>query len=352
MKREMKVIEAASFGKAKDVLKLVKRDRELLRGKDELLVKVLSCGLTPGDVRMLDGSADLFRVPVDGFPYIPAGDICGIVEDCEKDSNFNVGDHIVATWDMMGVGGLAEYAVIKTVQACLLPRNATPVEGAALINSAVYALNGIELAKIKQGDRILVLGGGGGLGTFIIQMARAAGASFVAATSTDEELMKRLKVDRFINYKNESWWEIEEFQTPEGLFDKVFDCAEGVKAWKKCNVLKSGIYGGCWYAYVHNDWDMKVHAYSDMLSVLVRPMLRSVTALICQFYSPRYHMMLGGNESDTRKRTCEMFSEGKFEVILHNDAPLPFTEAGIIEAFELIEMRKGHGNVVVSVCKS
>ena len=253
MKKFMNVIEASSFGKAKDVLKLKNREKELVRGIDEMIVKVLACGLTPGDCRMLDGSADLIRVPVDGFPYIPAGDICGIVEECEIDSKFKKGDHIVATWDMMGVGGMAEYAVVKTIQAHLKPSNATAEEGAAIVNSAVYAYNGVEISKVKHGDRILVLGGGGGLGSFVIQMARAAGASFIAATSTDEELMKRLNVDRFIHYKNENWWEVEEFQKKEGLFDKVFDCAEGVQGWKKCNVLKSGLRGGCWYAYVQND---------------------------------------------------------------------------------------------------
>ena len=53
-------------------------------------------------------------------------------------------------------------------------------------------------------------------------------------------------------------------------------------------------------------------------------------------------MMLGGNDHETRAKTCNMFSEGKFEVILHGDHSFAFVESDVIDAFQLIEMRKGH----------
>jgi len=74
----MKCLHAAAFGRANDVLQMSTTDIPK-RQKGQILIKIHACGLTPGDVRMLDGSAALFRMPENGFPYIPGGDISGIV---------------------------------------------------------------------------------------------------------------------------------------------------------------------------------------------------------------------------------------------------------------------------------
>lgn len=167
----MKCAVATSFGTAEDVLELATFPRPE-RGPRQLLLKVFACGLTPGDVRMLSGCADMFRTPPNGFPYIPALDVCGQVVEADKDSDFKEGDEVIATWDVMGIGGLAEYAVVDEAFAAVKPAGVSAVEAAAMVNSAVYALVGVERAEPKSSDRVLVLGGSGGLGTFLVQLLR------------------------------------------------------------------------------------------------------------------------------------------------------------------------------------
>ena len=76
------------------------------------------------------------------------------------------------------------------------------IEGAAIANSPVNALLAVEQdAQLKAGERVLVLGGSGACGGSIIQIAKAKGASYIAATSTARELVSSLGADRVVNYK-------------------------------------------------------------------------------------------------------------------------------------------------------
>ena len=99
---------------------------------------------------------------------------------------------------------------------------------------------------------MLVLGAGGGFGTAFVQLARDAGASYVAATCTNEAMMKSVGVDRVIDHRKEQWWSDSEFLTKQ--FDVVVDAAEGKAAWErvkaKSSPLKPGKDGGRFLAVV------------------------------------------------------------------------------------------------------
>ena len=203
--------------------------------------------LSPGDWRMLSGQTDLIKKPK-SWPYVPGHDICGVIVDVDPEleekfassnrseptseqkeaptaASFKKGDKVVGTWDLFGMGGIAEYCLVNYRFAALLPENLSFVEGAALANSASHALGGVKNSNIKENSRVLVLGGSGAVGTCLIQLARLYGASYIAATSTHLDLLQELGVDRPIDYKNEKWWEIQEFI--DEPFDVIFDCAEG-----------------------------------------------------------------------------------------------------------------------------
>jgi len=253
---------------------------------------------------------------------------------------------------MMGVGGIAEYALVSPEHVFLKPTNANFIEGAAIVNSAAYAVSGVTAAKIKPNERVLVLGGSGGLGTFIVQLVRNAGAGYVACTSTDEELMRSLGVDKVINYKESQWWKQSEFQTSEGKFDVVIDCAEGVAGWSRCcesSVLKSGWSGGRWLAFVHNNWDITAKGYGDICGILFPPILRGLTSSLCPTSRPKYQMMLAGQTPESINEACLLFTEGKFKVVLHGNSVFDFTEIGMKSAFVTMEQRSGHGNVVIEI---
>jgi NADPH:quinone reductase-like Zn-dependent oxidoreductase len=76
--------------------------------------------------------------------------------------------------------------------------------------------------KGRPNARVLVLGGSGGFGTFLLQCLKLDGAAFVATTSTQKELCESLGADRVIDYTTTNWWEVEEFKE-----DKV---------WSECRV--------------------------------------------------------------------------------------------------------------------
>ena len=159
---QMRCFKVKEFGKAREVLFSDTCDKPL-RGKGELLIAVLACGITPGDVRMWSGEVDYMRWPTGGFPYIPLGDIYGIVEEADEDSQWKRGDRVVSTWEMQGEGGLCEFVIVVDDQLVRVPPEMSPKAGVALVNSGAYAYHGIHtVARIQANERVLILGGSGG----------------------------------------------------------------------------------------------------------------------------------------------------------------------------------------------
>lgn len=274
---------------------------------------------------------------------------------------FKVGDTIIGTWDNYGVGGMSEYALVQTDCAALKPPSLTPEEGAALVNSPVHALKIVEDASIQQGDRVLVLGGSGGVGTSVVQMLQHTAASFVACTSTDVPLMTALGAHRTVNYLQEKWWEIPAFR--EQPFDVIIDCAEGSEGWARCGgVLKAGSKGGRWVAVVLNHWEIPMTAWYHVCA-LACPVLGRVLCnggLCCCCWgpcvrrcSPKYVVHTSTVTSEDIAKTaryCDQhIRKNDFRVVLHDDRAFPFTLEGVVAAFTMMENRKGHGNVVVKI---
>ena len=209
----MAAIIATSFGSAQDVLKRVDdqpkpqlKDAKA-KGAKHLLVRVQACSLSPGDYRMLSGDGKLIKKPKGGFPYVPGGDVCGVVEAIGSSvSDFAVGDTVVGTWAVFGQGGLAAHTLVDSALAVHKSKALSSLQAAAAANSAGQALQALKASTVVSGDRVLVLGGSGGVGTCLTQMLKHAGASFVAATTTKGKVLDGLGVDRYIDYTRENWY--------------------------------------------------------------------------------------------------------------------------------------------------
>ena len=203
-------------------------------GSKQLLIRVHACSVTPGDYRMITGIAKFLKKPRDGFPYIPGLDVSGtVVESSVED--FTAGDEVISTWFICGEGGMAEYALVDAVRTIKRSSNVSAVDGAALANSASHALNAVREAGVKEGSRVLVLGGTGGVGQAVIQISRAFGASFIAATGTQTDLLRCIGVDVAIDYSKQHWGS----ETADiGVVDAVIDCAEGVAAWTHASLTR------------------------------------------------------------------------------------------------------------------
>ena len=109
----MKCLLAESHGSSKDYDKILKIGEKPIPTKiksDELLLRVLSCSLAPGDVRTLSGWTSLVQHPKSGFPYTPGGDVVGIVEKLGDSSNtnkFKVGDCVISRFNDTPEGGIS-----------------------------------------------------------------------------------------------------------------------------------------------------------------------------------------------------------------------------------------------------
>merc|ERR1719195_2271950 len=176
-----------------------------VRGKGQMLLRVQACSLAPGDVRTMSGLTKLAQMPKSGFPYVPGGDVVGVVEEADPDcTKFKVGDAVVCRFHGTPCGGLGQYYAAKTSLAAIKPVSISTVEAAALPASVVVAF--IVVQKwVKHHDRVLVLGATGGVGSHVVQLLKSAGASFVAATASIIERLKPKDIDRAINYTVENW---------------------------------------------------------------------------------------------------------------------------------------------------
>ena len=318
-----------------------------LPNKNQLVMKVEAVSLSPSDYRILTGACDLLKKP-SSFPYVPGGDVSGIVHlTHESEMDFQPGDRVFATWDSLGFGGLAEYYLVDRQYVYKIPEGVGFLEAAGMADSPVNALLAVEDAQIGQGDRVLVLGGSGAVGTGVLQLARRKGASYIATTTTDETLAKHLGADKVIDYTKDKWYEVD----LGGKMDVIIDMAEGRTAWENCpKVLKGRSEGGRFVAGVVNDWHIEIRRISDFVSWGWGPLSRWLRSLV-DWRLPKYTMLFPAPRGNSMERFLEIRKSG-FEVVLDPRGPWEFSSEGVTDAFEVMIARKGHGKVVIAVNSS
>lgn len=250
---------------------------------------------------------------------------------------------------------MAEYCLIDINKAVHKPTSLSYLEGAAIANSSVNAMLSVQDAgPIGDNARILVLGGSSGVGSIIIQLLKIKSPQcFIASTSTDIELLKLLNVDKPINYKNENWYEIEDFKN--NPFDKIFDCAEGNSAWlhaKQDHLLKTGYQGGVFLSVVGLNHTFELHTLYQVLGIMNSMIGRPLYTKINSCCMPRYIMLFGAPRNHSLLELIRLYEKTPFKVILDPSSPFPFTEEGVKSAYKLQGSRRAHGKVVVAITDS
>eukprot|EP00035_Acanthoeca_spectabilis_P039415 m.61991 g.61991 ORF g.61991 m.61991 type:complete len:357 (-) comp9589_c0_seq2:81-1151(-) len=351
----MKAIVAAKFGEPAAVLSMTEIPRPTIEaGKKQLLLRVQACSITPGDWRTLSGDTSAIRTPKK-WPYVPAQDVAGVIVDMDEEiTGYSVGDEVVATWGgLMPEGGMAEYCLVDAALSAIRPKELTPIQAAALVNSAAHALIGVEEANIQKTDRVLVLGGTGGAGTALVQLLKnLKGVAFVAATSTDTGMLGRLGVDRPIDYREENWWELQEFRdTP---FDVVFDLAEGATGWKRCQssgVVKTASENGRYYTFLLDEWHIDAKSMLFIATFASQLLYRKVTsvALALLNMAPTHQMKLSTPDMHFITQIMELGASGDVVAPLVEDSSYPFTAEGAIAAFDMLRSRHAKGKIVMKV---
>jgi NADPH2:quinone reductase len=188
-------------------------------GPGQVLVRVRAAALNPVDLYIRSG---LIAAPL-AFPYVVACDVAGTVEELGPNcKQFHVGDGVWGSnQGLLGRQGVAaEYAAID--EAWLYPKPALfqDTEAAAMALTGITAHLGLfQFGKLKAGEVVYVPGGSGGVGSMVIQMAKAAGAQVATSAGSPErvDICRRLGADLALNYKsNDVPRELREF-SPEGV---------------------------------------------------------------------------------------------------------------------------------------
>lgn len=171
----------------------------------EVLVKVSAVSLNPVDT-YIRGGADFWELPM---PFIVGCDLAGVVEALGPDATrFKVGDRVWATnQGLVGrQGTFAEYCAVDECWLYPTPDGVDDEQAAAASLVGVTAHLGLfREAKLQSGESVFVHGGSGGVGSMVVQMAKAAGARVMTTGGSEEKLAmcRELGADVVVNYKTD-----------------------------------------------------------------------------------------------------------------------------------------------------
>jgi len=300
---------------------------------DEVLIRIHATTVTAGDCEMRNLKFPLIlslpmRLWIGLFKpkenTIPGTELAGEVEAVGKDvSSFKVGDPVYGAAGMK-FGANAEYICLPERPeemeggVAIKPSNMTYEEAATVPFGGRDALHFLRLGKIQPGQKVLINGAGGSIGTFAVQLAKLDGAEVTAVDSAGKlDMLRSLGADQVIDYTQEDFTENGE------IYDVIFDVVGTVSFSRSKKSLKE-----------------------DGSYLLANPVSQMIPALWTRITSGRKVMMqtASGTIEDLifLKRLIE---EGKLRTVI--DRTYPLNE--ITEAHEYIETGAKKGNVVIFV---
>jgi NADPH:quinone reductase-like Zn-dependent oxidoreductase len=214
----MRAVVQDTYGSA-DVLRLAQVDRPEVAA-NEVLVSVLAAGLDRGTEHLLTGKPYAMRVMGFGLRKpknkVPGLDVAGRVAAVGSAvTRFAVGD------DVFGIsrGSFAEYAVALEDKLSAKPANLTFEQAAVVPVSGLTALQALrDAGRVEAGQRVLVIGASGGVGSYAVQLAKAFGAHVTGVSSTAKtDLVRSLGADQVIDYT------LQDFADGTNRYDLIID---------------------------------------------------------------------------------------------------------------------------------
>ncbi|WP_214408638.1 NAD(P)-dependent alcohol dehydrogenase [Sphaerisporangium fuscum] len=270
----MKAILQDRYGPA-EVLRLGEIDPPA-PGDDEVLVRVRAAGVDSGVVHLTTGLPYAVRLAA-GLRAprgkVPGMAVAGVVEAAGRNvTGFHPGDEVFGTCQ----GAFAEYALARQDKLAPKPATLTFEQAAAVPVSATTALRGLrEPGKVQPGQKVLVTGAGGGVGSYTVQLAKAFGAEVTGVCGTDKaDLVRSLGAGHVIDYTRE------DFTDGPARYDVILDIA-GDRPLSRLRrvltpggtlVLMGGEGGGRWTG-------MGRQFRATLLSPFVRHRLRVLVAM-------------------------------------------------------------------------
>ena len=219
----MKAIVYEKYGPP-DVLQLKEVEKPTPKD-DEVLIKVHAASANPADWHLLRATPFLARLAVGLLKpkyKILGSDIAGRVDAVGRNvKQFHPGDEVFGDRFACGWGGFAEYVAVAENRIALKPANVTFEEAAAVPLAAFTALQGLRKGQIQPGQKVLINGASGGVGTFAVQIAKSFGAEVTGVCSTRNlDMVRSIGADHVIDYTQEDF-------TKNGQTYDLIYCAVG-----------------------------------------------------------------------------------------------------------------------------
>ncbi len=245
--KKMRAVIATKYGPP-EVLKIEEVEKPSPMD-NEVLIKIHATTVHRGDSRMrsLDIPGPFFmpilaRLAL-GIRKLKSSilgmELAGEIEEVGTNvSKFKIGDKVWASTVWSGFGGYAEYKTMKEDGVLtLMPSNMVFKEATVIPAGGITSLGIIKMANIQSGQKMLIYGASGSVGTFSVQLAKSLGAEVTGVCSTSNlEFVKSLGADKVIDYKKTDFTELDE------IYDIIFDAVDLFKGNYKKSLKETGIY--------------------------------------------------------------------------------------------------------------
>jgi NADPH:quinone reductase-like Zn-dependent oxidoreductase len=326
----MKAVVYTDYGspevlEIRDVKKPVPND-------DQILIKVRAASVNPLDWHFMEGTPYIMRAMGVGLrkPKDPrlGVDMAGQVEAVGKNvTQFKPGDEVFGG----KTGAFAEYVCARADRAIALkPANVTFEQAASVPIAAITALQGLcDKGKVQAGQKVLINGASGGVGTFAVQIAKSFGANVTGICSTRNlDMVRSLGADHVIDYTKK------DFTKGDERYDVILDNVgtqplSGFRRVLKPNGICVMIGGGG-----PNDGG------------LIGPMGRPVKALLMSpFISQKMGMMMAELNKEDLTILGDLMQSGKVKPVIDRTYPL----SQIAEAMRYLEAGHARGKVIITV---
>jgi len=326
----MKAIVYQGFG-SPDILRCEEIGKPI-PGDDEVLIKVRAASVNPLDWKLMKGGPFILRLLLGvGKPKIrrPGVDVAGQVEATGRNvTQFKPGDDVFGTCR----GAFAEYATSRSVPGMksvlvIKPVKVTFEQAASAPVAALTALQGLrDKGRIQQGQRVLINGAAGGVGTFAVQIAKSFGANVTGVCSTSNvEMVRSIGADQVIDYTQQDL-------TKSGhRYDIVLDCVgnHSFSEWRRVLNPKGILVG------VGAPADVPL---SRLLAGLIGALVRSL------FVSQKIAIFIARVNQQDLTIVRELMAAGRVTPVI--DKRYRLSEAR--EAFRYMETGHARGKVIIT----
>lgn len=311
----MKAAQIKKYG-GKEVVEINNKTPKPEVSAGKILVEVHAASVNPADWKMREGFFAQM-IPLK-FPATLGGDFSGVVAEVgEGVSDFKKGDQVYGQAHALSgnSGTLAEFALTGAKTVSQKPEKLSHIEAAAIPLAGVSAWQAlVDHMNLESGQKILIHGGAGGIGSFAIQIAKNIGA-YIATTASakDTDYVKKLGADKVIDYQKEK------FEDLISGYDAVFDTVGGETYRKSFQVLRKG--------------------------GIIVSMLEAPSEELMKQYGVKAISQFTQVTSERLAALAKLVDEGVLKV--HVDKIFPLDQAG--EALEYLKNGKPTGKVVVGV---